>query len=653
MYIKLPVIALFLLLLNITLPAQSISLFPVIENGKWGYINPQGKTVIPPQFDYALPFSEGMGRIADKNRRYGFVNTSGKVVVSPKFVYADDFTGGLARVRLGDRYGFIDKNGRFAVSPRFEYAENLREERALVKENGLYGFIDNNGKIVISPQFTEASHFHQGLAPVKAQTDDGRELWGYITKAGRYYISPRFYNIRHYSDSMAAVVTNMRGLWGFIDAKGKVIIPPQFNEVKDFQGNIAAVRRATKWGYIDKSGETVIPFKFDTADDFINGIARVNTSTSSSPYSYSYSTTRRWGYINTEGEYIIEPQFAWGAQFDRDIARVIKGTGWGYINRAGNYKIDDRIEYAYDLIEGRACVKVSGRYGYLDKTGRLAIPIRYIAAGDFNNGLAKVLRQEGAGFVLEYIDTRGKAIWQTRGTLRRIFSNGDTLYVTATPRQPSTNEYHFSGMELFREPDLNSRIITTLPYGAKVTAKDTPLTNEILLGDGLTGLWLKVEYMGRDGFVFDAYLSKLPPPPEETPEPPLLLEEYFDRVLGVIREPEPQDPHRRASDTVKLYGMGVEMRQHGSGRSAYSTFKIPYFSVQEAFVIIKNLLDFHNAQLPRGYSRTSRGRNSFAVTATRQNNRLSRLTVNYYSPSGSRVYTVWREGDNVFIRENA
>ena len=66
-------------------------LFPVIQNGKWGYIDRTGKIVIPPLFDGTGGFSEG-----------------------------------LANVKIGDKWGFIDKTGRYVIKPQFDGAGIFR-----------------------------------------------------------------------------------------------------------------------------------------------------------------------------------------------------------------------------------------------------------------------------------------------------------------------------------------------------------------------------------------------------------------------------------------------------------------------------------------------------------------------------------------------
>ena len=40
---------------------ESTALFPVEQNGKWGYIDKTGRMVIEPQFDRTWDFSEGLG----------------------------------------------------------------------------------------------------------------------------------------------------------------------------------------------------------------------------------------------------------------------------------------------------------------------------------------------------------------------------------------------------------------------------------------------------------------------------------------------------------------------------------------------------------------------------------------------------------------
>ena len=63
---------------------KEVLLLPVVQNGKWGFIDKTGKIVINPQFDEVDYF--------------GFIE-------------------GLCGVKIGDKRGFIDKTGKYVWNP--------------------------------------------------------------------------------------------------------------------------------------------------------------------------------------------------------------------------------------------------------------------------------------------------------------------------------------------------------------------------------------------------------------------------------------------------------------------------------------------------------------------------------------------------------
>src|SRR6266480_2604141 len=58
-------------------------LFPVVEHGKWGYIDKAGKIVMSKAYSFAQPFSEGLAVVAVPGERgLGFIDKTGKMVTS-------------------------------------------------------------------------------------------------------------------------------------------------------------------------------------------------------------------------------------------------------------------------------------------------------------------------------------------------------------------------------------------------------------------------------------------------------------------------------------------------------------------------------------------------------------------------------------------
>ncbi|MEW6364372.1 MAG: WG repeat-containing protein [Acidobacteriota bacterium] len=95
-----------------------------IEKGKIGFFEEDGRKVIPPSFDYATPFQEGLAsfcmgctqapegeHIRVVGGRWGYIDAKGEVVIPAQFDEAGAFSGGCAHVKRDGRTFLIDKNG--------------------------------------------------------------------------------------------------------------------------------------------------------------------------------------------------------------------------------------------------------------------------------------------------------------------------------------------------------------------------------------------------------------------------------------------------------------------------------------------------------------------------------------------------------------
>jgi len=110
----------------------------VIEkNGKFGYGDVSGRTIIAPRFDYCWPFVEGRARVFQKSfgkGHFGFIDRSGKEVIPCKYVAAHDFSEGFAVVAAhdADHSEYIDYSGRNVFGKTFPQAKSFHEGRAFV-----------------------------------------------------------------------------------------------------------------------------------------------------------------------------------------------------------------------------------------------------------------------------------------------------------------------------------------------------------------------------------------------------------------------------------------------------------------------------------------------------------------------------------------
>ncbi|MGA7794603.1 MAG: WG repeat-containing protein [Candidatus Acidiferrales bacterium] len=129
-----------------------------ISHGKYGFVDTAGKMVVAPQFTYVpeLPFQEGLAAVfvgEGATRRAGFINRQGQWAIPPKFEDALHFCDGLAPAKIGGRWGYINPSGESVIAPRFEGAESFDDGMGAVLERDEGGklrqeFINRKGEIL-------------------------------------------------------------------------------------------------------------------------------------------------------------------------------------------------------------------------------------------------------------------------------------------------------------------------------------------------------------------------------------------------------------------------------------------------------------------------------------------------------------------------
>ncbi|WP_420238247.1 WG repeat-containing protein [Telmatobacter bradus] len=325
------------------------ALFNVMDHGRGGFIDLEGKIVIPLCFDTVSKFSDGLARF-ERDGKWGYLNSTGAVVIQPQFPWAEDFREGMARVQVtgsalgyDGRWGFVDKTGKVAIAPIYKRmmtddGDDAAFHDGLVKievdsKSGfpLTGYIDKTGKVIIPAHFTFAEPFSDGIAAV-TESDAGNTVWGYIDHTGKWAIPPQFDWANGFSDGLAAV--NRYQNCGFIDRSGKYVLRPEVpageNDCArvwgDFSEGLGRWRFGALFGYIDHTGKTVIEPRFQVASSFSEGLAAVVIG-------------GKWGYIDTTGKMVIEPRELNRAEaFHNGLAQVVTKDGkWGYLNKTGKY----------------------------------------------------------------------------------------------------------------------------------------------------------------------------------------------------------------------------------------------------------------------------------------------------------------------------
>ena len=314
-------------------------------------------------------YEEGLLRFRIcRNNKYGFMDRNGREVIPCKYDDAEDFSEGLVRVQKGGKYGFIDQTGKEVVPYKYDKANDFSEGLARVEKNKKYGFIDRTGKEVIACKYDEAEDFHDGLACVGMAREWkwGIPLnveWAFIDKTGKKVLSCKYDYVWGFSEGLARVEKDKK--IGFIDKTGAVVIPCKYDKAGRFSDGLALVKKDRKFGFIDNAGKEVVPCKYSDAEDFSEGLARVNNG-------------GKYGLIDQTGKEVVPCKYDDAMDFHEGLACVAKDGKFGYLDKAGkvvipcryDYDEDDDVEdYAGDFHNGLALIELEDETFYIDKKG--------------------------------------------------------------------------------------------------------------------------------------------------------------------------------------------------------------------------------------------------------------------------------------------
>lgn len=252
----------------------------VIRDQVVGYINAEGKEVVPCQFKYCYDesgegavtyivrsFSEGLVPVCnfygesgcsvydlpnnngDDGIRWGYADKTGKVVIPIQYTKAGDFHGGVAIVGTDrDDLRLIDNTGK-DITDQYTIRDGL--------------IVDADGQVIAYQNGASLNYVFPSEGDLILK-QNGWQPQSFIDRSGNMVINLKGYSeARPFSDGLAYV--SGADFKGFINAQGERVIDcSQYAEVTDFSSGLAAVAppndgESHDWGFINKEGALVVP----------------------------------------------------------------------------------------------------------------------------------------------------------------------------------------------------------------------------------------------------------------------------------------------------------------------------------------------------------------------------------------------------------
>ncbi len=164
----------------------------------------------------------------------------------------------------------------------------------------------------------------------------------------------------------------------------------------------------------------------------------------------------------------------------------------------------------------------------------------------------------------------------------------------------SLNVLAINGLKLRERPSQTSQAMHIIPYGARVEVVEW-LPEKIKFG-WIEGNWVKAAYKESAGYIFSAYLSKLPPPPltrlpkriYEIYEFPQILEDYAAYYLlptskkrRIDNEADGENSH---SQIIQQFEYDITFIRHSYWEGNGAEIIVRNTGVFEGFVVLNALL---------------------------------------------------------------
>ena len=442
----------FSLSINIPVQAQSEkeiqkSLYRIVENDLWGFMDTNGKIVIEPQFAEAGYFVDGLAMVV-KNGRFGFIDTNGTFVIPAKYDMGARFFDGAARMYINEKPYYINTKGELLFEHDFKEIYFFSDSgHAIVQtKDNSKGLIDRKGNIIIKPIYDTLLFFENDGVFIAIK--DGR-YYGVLDIKGNIVVPFEKYDTINYFinglahvESLADHEKGENNFEGFIDTTGKVVLkienqPWEFDYGEEFfSENLGIVdffkknpdsisdwnerQRNTYKGIIDIKGNII---KKDTSwteiSNFSKGRAFVQNSISD-----------KFRMIDTNGNYVGDNEvdrFAPNFQnempenfFENDEIYVAVDDDWGMINRNGEYTIPlskiletsnyDGFKQIGDYLVYYIENENGYNYGFCNLKTNVIIPAKYtrINLDTLHDDLIHVEQND----TLIYINQKGNTVWQ-------------------------------------------------------------------------------------------------------------------------------------------------------------------------------------------------------------------------------------------------
>ena len=289
--------------------ASTPDAYRVEKDGKWGFVDGEGKVLIEPKYDIINSFFgfADVFELTEADGKYGFVNNQGREIAPPEY---DDASG-----RIANGLGWLEKDGMYALVNETGLISDFIYEDvypywsiSAVMKDGKWGMVNADGECPAGFVFDEIDTY--SLA--------GRigEKYAALDEQGEILLPAEYDQInRPYDSDLVFFVKD--GVEGWLNTEDGSYVETQYKGLQRERRGYVRWEYDEKCGFLDLEGNPAA--EFDNADVYyFNG-----------EYAQIFGDDPlSSGIVNRSGKLILEPEYYIDGEIDsNNIVCVQEDSG--------------------------------------------------------------------------------------------------------------------------------------------------------------------------------------------------------------------------------------------------------------------------------------------------------------------------------------
>lgn len=242
-----------------------------IKENSFLVLDEEGKILTKKPYNYISVYKDGRALFSEFHEKkgflYGYLDKNGKEIIPAQYISASDFVDGKAIVQKSQQeFKLIDSKGKVLYSYNYPFVGHLGEGLLSFKESpsGKFGYIRESGEIVIPPQYSSVQAFKDGRAVVNLSEGFPENKYCLIDTKGQFILKPIYNDIIPLKDNRLAAgkaIDKERPYYGSIyalgDIKGNILTDFKYYNISGFNEGIASVYDDKYTFFINNQGKVM------------------------------------------------------------------------------------------------------------------------------------------------------------------------------------------------------------------------------------------------------------------------------------------------------------------------------------------------------------------------------------------------------------